>query len=104
MTPPTSCTTSSSCSYNSPGMRRPSWQSILRLAGREWRRLAAIALSLFVLGGVGFAPLAPIGGTAHNELFEIPRGTWARRRAGEKIEILPQTIQLTLGLNDVLLL
>jgi hypothetical protein len=41
---------------------------------------------------------------SHNELFEIPHGTWARRMAGEKIEILPQTILLTLGLNDVLLL
>jgi hypothetical protein len=39
-----------------------------------------------------------------DELFEIPHGTWARRMAGEKVEILPPTITLTLGLNDVLLL
>src|SRR5262249_22734815 len=38
------------------------------------------------------------------EVFAIPHGTWARRMAGEKIEILPHTIHLTLGLNDVLLL
>jgi hypothetical protein len=41
---------------------------------------------------------------SRDEVFEIPHGTWARRMAGEKIEILPQTIRLTLGLNDVLLL
>jgi hypothetical protein len=68
------------------------------------RRLVAIALSLVVLGGFGWAALAPIEVASHNELFEIPHGTWARRMAGEKIEILPHTIRLTLGLNDVLLL
>ena len=35
---------------------------------------------------------------------EIPRGTWARRMAGDKVEILPNTIRLTLGIDDVLLL
>jgi hypothetical protein len=70
----------------------------------ERRRLLAIALALFVLGGIGWAALAPIRVSSHDELFEIPRGTWARRMAGEKVEILPQTIRLTLGLNDVLLL
>ncbi|HVJ03030.1 MAG TPA: hypothetical protein VM662_12665 [Sphingomonas sp.] len=68
---------------------------------RSWR-LAAAALSLAVLGALGWAALAPIEATSHEELFEIPRGTSARRLAGEKIEILPQTIRLTLGLNDVL--
>jgi hypothetical protein len=43
-------------------------------------------------------------GRSHDELFEIPRGTSARRMAGEKVDILPQTIRLTLGLNDVLVL
>jgi len=35
-------------------------------------------------------------------VFEIPRGTSARRIAGEDLDILPQTIRLTLGLNDIL--
>ena len=43
-------------------------------------------------------------GGSHEELFEIPPGTSARRIAGEDLEILPQTIRLTLGLNDVLVL
>ena len=57
-----------------------------------------------VLVELGWAALAPIEVASHDQLFEIPRGTWARRMAGEKIEILPQTIRLTLGVNDVLLL
>ncbi len=68
------------------------------------RRLIAMTLSLLVLGGLGWAALATIEVASRDELFEIPHGTWARRMAGEKIEILPQTIRLTLGLNDVLLL
>ncbi|MEA3025374.1 MAG: hypothetical protein QOF91_659 [Alphaproteobacteria bacterium] len=79
------------------------------LGTRGWLRparrlLAATALSLFVLGGLGWAALAPIELASRDELFEIPHGTWARRMAGEKIEILPNTIRLTLGINDVLLL
>jgi hypothetical protein len=77
---------------------------LVRETGRERRWLVAIALSLLVLGGLGWAALAPIEVASHDELFEIPHGTWARRMAGEKIEILPQTIRLTLGINDVLLL
>jgi len=77
---------------------------MMRMAGRGWLRLTAIALSLLVFGGIGWAALAPIEVALHDELFEIPHGTYARRMAGEKIEILPHTIRLTLGLNDVLLL
>ena len=66
--------------------------------------LVGIALSLFVLGGVAWAALAPIEVASHDEVFSIPHGVWARRMAGEKVEILPHTIRLTLGLNDVLLI
>ena len=79
-------------------MRPPSRKRLV-----HWR-LVATALSLLVLGGLGWAALAPIEMASHDELFEIPRGTSARRMAGEEVEILPQTIRLTLGLNDVLLL
>jgi hypothetical protein len=68
------------------------------------RLLVAIALSLLVLGGFGWAALAPIEPASREELFEIPHGTWARRMASEKIDILPDTIRLTLGIKDVLLL
>jgi len=71
--------------------------------GRRGRGVA-IALALVILGGTAWASFAPIRLASHNELFEIPKGTFARRMAGDKVEILPQTIWLTLGLNDVLLL
>lgn len=77
-------------------MRPTSWKRF-----EPWR-LAAAALSLALLGGLGWAALAPVEAASREELFEIPKGTAARRLAGEKIEILPQTIRLTLGLNDVL--
>ena len=67
-------------------------------------RLAMIALALLVLGGLGWAALAPVEAASRDELFEIPPGTSARRLAGEELEILPQTIRLKLGLNDVLVL
>jgi hypothetical protein len=73
-----------------------------KLAGR--RRVVAIALSVLLLGGLGWAALAPVETDSHEELFEIPRGTSARRMAGEHLDILPQTIRLTLGLNDILVL
>ncbi|HEX5056693.1 MAG TPA: hypothetical protein VFX02_09365 [Gammaproteobacteria bacterium] len=48
--------------------------------------------------------LAPVKIDSREALFEIPKGTWARRMAGNKVEILPHTIYLTLGLQNVLLL
>ncbi len=57
--------------------------------------------ALLVLGWAGFAPL-PVG--SPERLFEIPKGTYARRMAGDKVEILPSSIRLTLGVQNVLLL
>jgi hypothetical protein len=56
------------------------------------------------VGGLAWAGFAPIGTPSHDQLFEIPKGTWARRMAGNKVEILPNRIRLTLGLRDVLVL
>jgi hypothetical protein len=56
------------------------------------------------LCAAAWAAFAPIHAGARAEVFEIPRGTWARRMTGDKVEILPDTIRLTLGINDVLLL
>jgi hypothetical protein len=58
-------------------------------------------LALLALAWAGFAPVHV---DSRDELFEIPKGTYARRMAGDKVEILPSRITLTLGLNDVLLL
>ena len=57
-----------------------------------------------VLAGLGWAGFMPIEVSSHEELFEIPKGTYARRRAGDLVEILPDRIRLTVGLNDVLLI
>jgi hypothetical protein len=75
----------------------------------SWKRIAswrgaAIALSLLLLGPLAWAALAPIEAASREELFEIPPGTSARRIAGEDLNILPQTIRLTLGLKDILVL
>jgi hypothetical protein len=53
---------------------------------------------------LALAALMPPQPSSRDELFEIPQGTWSRRIAGEKVEILPHTLHLTLGANDVLLL
>lgn len=70
------------------------------------KRIGAITavVALGALGTLAWAALAPIAIGSRDELFEIPPGTFARRMAGDKVEILPDTIHLTLGLNDVLLL
>ena len=67
-------------------------------------RGAAAVVVLALLAVLGLAALAPIEPATRDEPFEIPQGTWARRMAGDKVEILPQTIRLTLGVHDVLLL
>jgi hypothetical protein len=67
-------------------------------------RLAAIALAMLIAGAAGWAALAPVKAASREELFVIPPGTSARRMAGEAVEILPQTIRLTLGLTDILVL
>jgi len=46
----------------------------------------------------------PLRFDSREELFEIPKGTWARRMAGDKREILPSRIHLIVGIRNVLLL
>jgi hypothetical protein len=60
-----------------------------------WPVLAACA----ALAGTA---LAPVHVDSREALFEIPHGTWARRMAGDPVDILPDTIYLTLGLQDIL--
>lgn len=57
-----------------------------------------------VLAATAWAAFAPIRLASRDALFEIPAGTYARRMAGDKVEILPAEIHLTHGANDVLLL
>jgi len=61
-------------------------------------------MAAMVLGAAAWAGFAPIETATREALFEIPRGTWARRMSGSRIEILPAEIRLTLGLRDILVL
>jgi hypothetical protein len=56
------------------------------------------------LGALAWAAFTPVTFASREETFEIPKGTWARRMAGNKVEILPSQVFLTLGIRDVLLL
>ena len=53
---------------------------------------------------IAWAAFTPFVSDDRDEVFEIPKGTWARRMAGDKVEILPNRIHLTLGLRDILVL
>jgi hypothetical protein len=63
-----------------------------------------ILLVSIALGAAAWAALTPIRSESRDVIFEIPKGTWARRMAGNKVEILPSRIRLTLGLKDILVL
>jgi len=64
--------------------------------------LAAVAGS--ALASLAWSALAPIRSASRDQIFDIPTGTWARRMSGERIEILPDHIRLTLGVRDILVL
>ncbi|HEX3125580.1 MAG TPA: hypothetical protein VHQ21_19930 [Rhodanobacteraceae bacterium] len=68
---------------------------------RHW---FAFALAAPMCGLVAWAALTPVRFPSREEVFEIPKGTWARRMSGDKVEILPARINLVLGVRDVLLL
>jgi hypothetical protein len=71
---------------------------------RKRLRLGFGLVAVAALGAVVWAALTPITFASREETFEIPKGTWARRMAGNKVEILPSRVYLTLGIRDVLLL
>jgi hypothetical protein len=63
---------------------------------------------LILVAGVGatlaWAASTPVASASRDAIFEIPKGTWARRMSGDKVEILPDHIRLTLGVRDILVL
>jgi hypothetical protein len=67
-------------------------------------RIIMVFVGVAVLSAVAWAALTPVTFASREETFEIPKGTWARRMAGNKVEILPSQVFLTLGIRDVLLL
>jgi len=64
-----------------------------------------LIVAIGLIGVVSWSALAPLPARDSREQpFVIPEGTWQRRMSGDPVEILPQHIRLTLGINDVLLL
>ena len=73
----------------------------MRYLRRYWWLILLVGIAL---GAAAWAALTPISSDSRDELFEIPKGTWARRMAGDKVEILPSEIHLTIGVKDILVL
>lgn len=71
------------------------------MRARSLALLTLAAVAGVVLAWSGFAPIHTV---SRDEIFVIPKGTWARRMSGDKVEILPDHIRLTLGLRDILVL
>jgi hypothetical protein len=67
-------------------------------------RWIGLAFVVAMIGAVAWAASAPVTFASREEVFEIPKGTWARRMSGDKVEILPSQINLTLGIHDVMVL
>jgi hypothetical protein len=70
---------------------------------RRGRWVVATVLAA-VTAALAWAGFATIELPSREKLFEIPKGTYARRAAGNLVDILPSKITLTLGIQDVLLL
>jgi hypothetical protein len=68
------------------------------------RSLTLLGIAAGTVAALTCIGLIPIHSVTHDEIFEIPKGTWARRMSGDKVAILPDHIYLTLGLRDVLVL
>lgn len=72
---------------------------------RRIRSLWWVAAVLCAAGAaVAWGAFGPVTSNDRDQVFEIPKGTWARRMAGDKVDILPNEVRLTLGVKDVLVL
>ena len=67
-------------------------------------RTALLLAASLLLATIAAAAFWPVRFDSREEVFEIPKGTWARRRAGHDVEILPSEIRLVVGLRDILVL
>jgi hypothetical protein len=63
-----------------------------------------ITLAAASMVALAWGAVTPLRSASHEHVFVIPKGTWARRMAGQKVAILPDHIHLTLGLRDILVL
>lgn len=73
----------------------------MRLRRRHW---PVVVLLGGALCATAWAAFTPVASDSREVVYVIPKGTWARRMAGENLQILPSEIRLTLGVRDVLVL
>jgi hypothetical protein len=63
---------------------------------------------VFFLAFLGSTVIAiavwPVRYDSREEVFEIPKGTWAQRMSGNLVSILPDQVYLALGVRDLLVL
>jgi hypothetical protein len=71
---------------------------------RRGRRFVLLMLAIAAVGAASWAALAAIPAGSHEQVYVIPKGTWAQRYAGKHVEVLPSEIRLTLGVRDILVL
>ncbi len=63
-----------------------------------------LALAAAVVATTAWAALSPVESVAREQVYTIPKGTFARRMAGENLDILPSQIRLQIGVKDILVL
>jgi hypothetical protein len=66
--------------------------------------LILVAIGIASAAALAWSAATPIRSSSREQVFEIPKGTWAHRMAGEPVAILPDHIHLTAGLRDILVL
>lgn len=93
-----------SAAADAPAGVHPREADSLPTSPRTHRRRGFLIAAAAIFAPVAVAAMWPVTFDSRGELFEIPKGTWARRMAGEKREILPSKIHLLVGIRDVLVL
>jgi hypothetical protein len=68
---------------------------------RTW---VLMAVAVATTASLTWGAVTPLHSASREHVFVIPKGTWARRMAGQKVAILPDHIHLTLWLRDILVL
>ena len=65
--------------------------------------IGAVIIAALLLAAILLA-FMPLRIDSREEVFEIPKGTWAQRMSGNSVSILPDQIYLALGVRDLLVL
>lgn len=92
------------CKKTAPADVRPRDEDGLPAPFRRRRRLLIGIVAGLMLTPVVFAAMWPVTFDSREELFEIPKGTFARHMAGDHHDKLPSEIDLVVGVHNVLTL